>query len=382
MERLHRISVAVALSATIVLLTACAGSLSEITNAPDPTTERGTTIQIASDVPGLIPSEAANEVLPNVAGVVNQVVKSVVTIQTSSESQGFFGTVPQEGAGTGFIISSDGYIVTNAHVVGNSDRVTVILPESAYDEELRFENARVVGRDAANDIAVVKIDAEDLPAAVIGRSENMPIGSWVIAIGNALGRGPSVTSGIISAVGQTLETGGSGCRLDNTIQTDAAINPGNSGGPLFNMTGHVIGINTAVQRAANGVIIEGVGFAISLDHALPIIQEIIETSSDISTQPWLGVNLGTIDSTIAAQFRLPTDEGVFVRPLRGQPAYNAGLIGDVVVQQIDGSLVMSARDAQEAIGAHVPGDLITLSGLTLRGQEFSITITLGLRCGS
>jgi len=260
-------------------------------------------------------------VLPGIADVVARVKPSVVAIETEVTLVDFFrGQYTQEGAGSGWIISEDGYVVTNNHVVEGAETISVIL-----DDE-RVIAAEVVGTDRLTDLAVLRIDAENLVAAAVGDSLELRIGDWVVAIGNSLGQGIRATQGIVSRKDVSIQVD-QGQELQGLIETDAAINPGNSGGPLVNMAGEVIGINS-VKHAEVGV--EGVGYAISTSEAIPIIRQLINTGYVV--RPWLGVSLYTVDEFVVSRYDLKVDEGVFVVTVAaGSPADKAGLEpGDVI----------------------------------------------------
>jgi serine protease Do len=226
------------------------------------------------------------------------------------------------GIGSGFIFDSDGYIVTNNHVVQDASDIRVALQDgTVYDAE-------VVGTDPDTDIAVIKIDASGLPAAVIGTSSDLVQGELAVAVGSPEGFQGSVTSGIISALNRNIYIPNSAPLLD-VIQTDAAINPGNSGGPLCNSIGEVVGINTAIYSQSGGY--DGLGFAIPIDNAKPVVEQLIATGS--VTHPWLGISGSTLDPETAKSYNLPIEGGAIVnRVIAGAPADQAGLeIGDIIV---------------------------------------------------
>jgi serine protease Do len=214
------------------------------------------------------PAESQSPVLLSVTDVVAKVKPSVVAINTESTILGFFNRpFTQEGSGSGWIIDENGIIVTNDHVIDGAESITVTL-----DDGRTFPvDMNTVATDPQRDLAVLKIDAENLPAADIGDSSELRVGDWVVAIGNSLGLGISATNGIVSGLEVSLPMS-AGQTLHDLVQTDAAINPGNSGGPLVNMNGEVIGI-TSVKIAAVGV--EGLGYAMSIDEAIPIIQGLL-----------------------------------------------------------------------------------------------------------
>jgi serine protease Do len=270
-----------------------------------------------------LPSIGGNApALPDIAEVVAMVKPSVVAINTEVVGQSVFGQYTQEQAGSGWILDEDGLIVTNNHVVEGAESITVILDDG------RTFSAETVRTDSLTDLAVVKIDARNLPAASIGDSSELRIGEWVTAIGNSLGMGISATTGIISGLGASLPVS-AGQTLYDLIQTDAAINPGNSGGPLVNTAGEVIGITSA---KISQVGVEGMGYAISSNVAMPVIEELVKTGYVV--RPWLGVEgLLTVDSSVAFYFRLRVGKGVLVRGVTANsPADKAGLEpGDVIV---------------------------------------------------
>ena len=273
--------------------------------------------------------------LPTIADVVALVKPSVVAITTEVVGQSIFGQYTQEGAGSGWIIDEDGIIVTNNHVVEGATVITVTTDDGeSYDADINS-----VATDPLNDLAILKIDAEGLPALERGETGSMRVGDWVIAIGNALGQGIRASEGIISRKGVNLPVS-QGQTLYNLIETSAAINPGNSGGPLVNLSGEVIGI-TSAKVAQIGV--EGMGYAISIDTALPIIQELV--NKGYVTRPWLGVSLYTVDHIAIRQLNLSIDYGVvLVQVVANGPADKAGLEQADVIVGMNGEEV---RDVHE-----------------------------------
>ncbi|MBI4298480.1 MAG: trypsin-like peptidase domain-containing protein [Chloroflexi bacterium] len=235
----------------------------------------------------------------------------------------FLRPVPQPGIGTGIVITPDGYIVTNSHIIEGAQSIVVGLPDG------RSFRAKVVGADTVSDVAVIKIDAQGLTTFQFDNSDSLRVGDWVIAIGNALDLkgGPTVTMGIISAKGRTIDAENRSVPLYDLIQTDAAINEGNSGGPLINLKGEVVGINTAISREGTNI-----GFAISSGSARPIIDSLI--SNGRISRTWIGLAGQDVNSLIAAELRLPVQEGVLVTTMSSTgPAAQAGLkIGDVITK--------------------------------------------------
>jgi S1-C subfamily serine protease len=256
-------------------------------------------------------------------------------------------------------------------VVSDADRVRVILPDGQT-----FDDAEVVGRDPTRDLAVVKVDGNNLPTVPVGNSSDLQMGAWVIAIGNALGEGPTVTVGVASAFDRTVPEP-NGCTIQNMIQTDAAINPGNSGGPLFNLAGQVVGINTAVQRSTtSGVPVEGVGYAIAIDGAKPVIQELIERGEIV--RPYLGISYLPVTPSVASYYGLPVEEGALIMTVvQGSPAAEAGLQRGMIIQRIGNTAIATSEDLAQAVSQHTVGDQVTVSGVTADGQDFSVQVTLG-----
>jgi serine protease Do len=255
------------------------------------------------------------------------------------------------GIGSGFIYDPDGYIVTNNHVVQDASDIRVALQDGTiYDAE-------VVGTDPDTDIAVIKIDASGLPTAVIGTSSDLVQGELAVAVGSPEGFQGSVTSGVISALNRNIYIPNSAPLLD-VIQTDAAINPGNSGGPLCNSLGEVVGINTAIYSQSGGY--DGLGFAIPIDNAKPVIEQLVATGS--ATHPWLGISGSTLDPDTAASYNLPIDGGAIVNNVTaGTPADEAGLeIGDIIVA-LDDTPIDSMDQLVLEIRKRGVGDTITIT---------------------
>jgi S1-C subfamily serine protease len=279
-----------------------------------------------------------------VVEVAQRILPSVVNIEVQ------YGRT-QAGVGSGFIWRSDGYIVTNNHVVEDATKIKVSLRDGSIYE------ARIVGTDPDTDLAVLKIDASGLPAAALGTSSDLVVGELAVAVGSPEGFEGSVTSGIISALNRNIYIGNT--PLLDVIQTDAAINPGNSGGPLCNSAGEVIGINTAIYSQTSSGGYDGLGFAIAIDNAKPIIEEIIDKGFVV--HPWLGFMGSTLDPDTARIYDLPVDKGAIVRRvMAGTPAEKAGLQpGDIIVS-IDGVAVDSMDAVMLEIRKHQVGDEVTI----------------------
>jgi S1-C subfamily serine protease len=257
-----------------------------------------------------------------VTEAVERLSESVVSIDSVRVTRDFrYGLVPIEGKGSGLIIDRKGYVITNNHVIDEATRVQIHLKDG------RTFLGEVVGSDASTDIAVIKVDADNLPAASLGDSEKLKVGQIALAIGNTLGLqgGPTVSMGVVSALGRPLP--GTDFIFEGLIQTDTAINPGNSGGPLADIGGNVIGMNTAMIPFA-----QGVGFAIPVNTMKWVVQQILEKGRVI--RPWLGISGANMNQAIARRYDLPADSGVLVVEVDSRgPAYEAGMrVGDVITQ--------------------------------------------------
>ncbi|HEU4556222.1 MAG TPA: trypsin-like peptidase domain-containing protein [Longimicrobium sp.] len=277
---------------------------------------------------------------------------------------------PQESRGSGFIISADGYIVTNNHVVEGADKIDVVLQDN------RHLQATVVGRDPLTDIAVIKVQATGLPTVRLGSSDNARIGEWVLAIGNPLNLGTTVTSGIISAKGRPLpilrQTAGSNWAIEDFIQTDAPINPGNSGGPLVNLRGEVVGVNSAIASPTGYY--SGYGFAVPIDLARRISEDLIRYRE--VRRPALGVSITEVTPEDAEVYKLARIQGVVAQDFpAGSAARAAGLQqGDVIVA-VDGKAIERVGQFQRIVASYRPGDRVKLD-VVRYGARRQITVTL------
>jgi serine protease Do len=297
--------------------------------------------------------------LPDFRPVVTKVIPSVVSVTTETVVSSFFSRSTEYVAGSGIIIDDQGYIVTNNHVVENAQSIYVELADDGTFP------ADIVGTDSLSDLAVIKIDAADLPYAYWGDSSALSLGEWVLAVGNALGEGIIATQGIVSRLNVSVNVEGN--TLYGLIQTTAAINPGNSGGPLVNMSGEVIGI-TSVKIVASEV--EGMGFAISSDEAEPIVLDLIRYGR--VTYPWLGVGLYTVDPSLAASLNLSVDRGAFiVTVVADSPADAAGLSEDDIIIRFGGQEVSSVADLVRAIRTSVIGEEVEI--VFVRGEDVKTT---------
>ncbi|VTU28428.1 DegQ family serine endoprotease [Variovorax sp. RA8] len=271
--------------------------------------------------------------------------------------------VPVRGQGSGFIVSADGIILTNAHVVKDASEVTVKLTDR------REFRAKVLGSDPKTDIAVLKIDARNLPTLQLGSTKDLKVGEWVLAIGSPFGFENTVTAGVVSAKGRSLP--------DDSyvpfLQTDVAINPGNSGGPLLNARGEVVGINSQIYSRSGGY--QGVSFAIPIDVAIQVKDQIVATGKVSHAR--LGVAVQEVNQAFADSFKLDKPEGALVSNVeKGGPADEAGLRSGDVIRKVDGEPIVASGDLPALIGQKKPGSRITLD-VWRQGERHEISARLG-----
>lgn len=318
--------------------------------------------------------------------VYETVSPSVVNINTQVLVQDYFGTVPEEGSGSGFVLDTAGHILTNYHVVENAQQIDV-----SFSDE-RVLPATVVGLDAYSDLAVLQVDADPgtLVPVTLGSSADLQVGQWAIAIGNPFGQfDRTLTTGVISALNRTLEST-DGETITGVIQTDAAINRGNSGGPLLDSSGRVIGINTAIFSPTGSN--AGVGFAVPVDTIRRVLPDLLELG--YYRHPWLGLQSGySLSTGLAEVLQLPVSQGILVVQLdSGGPLEQAGVrgaqsqtlignrrafVGGDVLLQINGRPVAGVDDLESFVEAsYRVGDVVTLR-LLRDGQEYDATVTLG-----
>jgi serine protease Do len=332
--------------------------------------------QIGASNPPVVLNSQAKAINDAMVEVCNAVIPTVVSISVEVEVkennqfndpmfrdfQHFFGqpmpeegTRKAEGSGSGVIITSDGYIITNNHVVDNATTIKV------KTNDKKEYKAKLIGKDPTTDLAVIKIDAHDLTPAHFANIEDVKIGEMVVAVGNPLGLNSTVTSGIVSAIGR----GGLGLSQDKTgfnveyfIQTDAAINPGNSGGGLFSLDGSLIGINSAIATRTGTYI--GYGFAIPVDLVHSVVTDLIQNGK--STKPFIGVSIQTVDETIAKSVGMDKVEGAIVQQVfKGKPGAKAGIeIGDVILE-VDGKSINSSNELQSVIVTKKVGDVVNIT---------------------
>ncbi|MDD2582285.1 MAG: DegQ family serine endoprotease [Desulfuromonadaceae bacterium] len=310
-------------------------------------------------------SSISKKVTPSVVNISTVSRKKIIQpfFETDPLFEDFFGapqTQRDKSLGSGFLISSDGYIVTNDHVVRDAESIQVRLSnDKVYD-------ARVVGGDHKTDIAVIKINAKDLPVAVLGDSDKIEAGQWAIAIGNPFGLDRTMTVGVISATGRSnmgIET------YENFIQTDASINPGNSGGPLLNVYGEVVGINTAIVAAG-----QGIGFAIPVNMAKPILSQLIKKGS--VSRGYMGVTIQPVTEELAQSFGLKQAKGALVNDvIKGSPADRAGIRQGDVITALGGSEVKDPSHLQRLVGEAGVGKTAKIS-VFRDGRVLQLNITL------
>ncbi|HET6746527.1 MAG TPA: trypsin-like peptidase domain-containing protein [Candidatus Saccharimonadales bacterium] len=312
----------------------------------------------------------------DIASVVEKVGPSVVSIITTESAGPEYGNgeaAQQEGAGTGIIVSGDGYILTNKHVISDAKTIKVVLSDGTT-----HENVKLVGTDPLNDVAFLKVDGvTNLPAAQLGDSSSTRIGQQVVAIGNSLGQYQNtVTSGIISGIGRPIsaQAGNTVENLTDLLQTDAAINLGNSGGPLLNLSGQVIGINTAIVQDA-----QGIGFAIPINTTKGIMKGVLAGKG--VTRAYLGVNFVTITADVAKYYNLGVKQGAYVHSergaavLAGSPADKAGIKDGDIITKIGGVDVGVGGSVSSLVAEYVPGDTIEVSVLR-DGKTVTLQVTL------
>lgn len=306
-----------------------------------------------------------------IADIAEEASKSVVNINVRTNAQVHpmlemmgISVPPQEGVGSGIIVKSNGYILTNNHVAGDASDILVTL-----NDKRKFKG-KVVGRDVYTDLAVIKIDANDLPVAKLGVSKTLRPGDWVIAIGSPMGIDHTVTMGIISGVGRNLVNEGSRVEL---IQTDAAINRGNSGGPLINIRGEVIGLNELI---INPQVAQNMCFAIPVDVFKDVTDNLISGKKVL--HPYVGLGMQDLDDELARAMGLPKGvHGVVViQVVPDSPAERSNLAMADVIQKVDGKDVSTAQEVKDVIKSHKPGDRLTM--LVLRaGKLMPIDVVVG-----
>ena len=343
-------------------------------------TTRGDVVTVKEPAP-----EPAAQAVVSYSDAVRKAMPAVVNIFTSQQVKRprhplmddplfryFFGDQPdsatqrREGLGSGVIVSEQGYILTNHHVVESVDQIEVALSDS------RKVQAKVVGTDPETDLAVLKIEVQKLPAITFARAEQLRVGDVVLAIGNPFGVGQTVTFGIVSGLGRShlgIAT------FENFIQTDAAIHPGNSGGALVDVRGNLVGVNTAIYSQTGTSM--GIGYAIPVSIARQVMEQIIEKGS--VTRGWIGVGVQDINKELAESFKLPTAKGVLITQIeRGSPADKAGVkLGDVLMS-VNGKPVGDTTTMLNLVAALRPGEQARVR-VARNLEETELTVTIGRR---
>lgn len=312
--------------------------------------------------------------LPDFTALVEKYSSAVVKIQVESVPSQYVGNptwVPEDealqlGLGSGFIIESDGYILTNHHVINGANKITVRL------NDRREFDAVLVGSDARSDLALLKVKANDLPTLRLDTDDDLKVGEWVLAIGSPFGLDYSVSQGIVSAMGRSLPSE----KNENYvpfIQTDVAINPGNSGGPLFNLDGDVVGINSQIFTQSGGSM--GLSFAIPASVARNVVTQ-LKTHGSVS-RGWLGVSVQELDKELAASFGLSKPEGALVAQVQpGGPADRAGILAGDIITRFNGRLILFSSDLPHQVGQVNPGASAQLV-LMRNGKQRELELKVG-----
>lgn len=328
--------------------------------------------QLASDRIQTAPFDftaAAEKTMPAVVHITSkQTVKEEVKRQ-QSPFDFFFGPMegaPKQGTGSGVIIDDEGFIVTNNHVVDFADEITVTL----YDQ--RKFKATKVGTDPTTDLALIKIEAEELPVLTFGNSDEIKVGEWVLAVGNPFNLTSTVTAGIVSAKGRNIDILEGRTAIESFIQTDAAVNPGNSGGALVDQQGNLIGINTAIASYTGSF--SGYSFAVPASIVMKVVEDLKEFGS--AKRGFMGVSIQNMDSELATDLGVNIVEGVHIAGVQdGGAADDAGMKVDDIVTQINGRNVKTAPELQELVGRNRPGDEIEVT-INRKGALKKLYITL------
>ncbi len=346
---------------------------SEAAIAPAKTTSAQTQADTPAQ-PGPVVSGDFTSAVRNVATKVKPAVVQITNQQVQLDQNNQSYSVPA-GVGSGVIYDKQGHILTNNHVIEGAQDLLVSLPDG------RSVPATLIGADPQTDLAVLQIKGDNLPVAELGDSTQLQVGDWLVAIGNALALpgGPTVTAGVASALGRTVQepsdSNGSAPFLFDVVQTSAPINPGNSGGPLVNLAGQVVGINTLVAGMAEpGVPSQGIGFAISIAAAKPIADELVANGH--ATHTYLGIRYTALTPSVAARLGITQKNGIVVMSVvTGSPAAKAGLQRQDIITSADGSAITDESGLARTLSTHKAGDKVTL--IVMRGtQERTITVTL------
>jgi len=344
----------------IALVSACA-TTATLTNTPTPTTT-------STAHPTTTPSGIALSALPSVADVVAKVMPAVAYVSVDYTATSFFGQTAATKSGSGVVLSPDGYILTNNHVIDGYTKIEVSLP----NDEQTYQ-ASLVGADPTSDLAVIKIDGQNFPTAQFGDPSGLRDGDWVIALGNALGLvegGPTVTLGIVSGLGRSFTIGQAA--YYDIIQTDAAINPGNSGGPLVNLEGRVVGIDTFIISSA-----ENIGFAVSTNTASRVYDDLVKYGHVI--RPYLGATFNDLTPDLASQLGLSINKGVLVAYVSaGSPVAKAGIQANDVITSFQDQKVTEASQLIKLMWEYNVGDSVKIT-YWRANSEHVVSVTLGER---
>lgn len=336
------------------------------------------------------PVQHVNYALPaessvNFSDAAERTIDAVVHVKTLSSVNAapndiysfFFGNpyhrnMPHQSAGSGVIISSDGYIVTNNHVIDGADKISVTLNNN------REYTAKLIGTDPATDIALIKIDSEDLPVVAYGNSDELRVGEWVLAVGNPFNLTSTVTAGIVSAKARNINILQERYAVEAFIQTDAAVNPGNSGGALVNIKGELVGINTAIASRTGSF--SGYSFAVPVDIVKKIVSDLMEYGT--VQRAMLGVSISNIDNALAEKMELENTEGAYVLAVgENSAAKDAGIEVEDIILKIDERNIKNVPELQEQISKYRPGDVVDVI-LSRKGKLKKLSVTLKNSAGT
>jgi len=360
MSRISKLRILIPVILLMVLVSACTTTVTP-TSTPNPTAT-------STAQPTATPSGTPLSALPSVADVVARVMPAVAYVSVDYTDTSFFFQTAATKSGSGVVLSPDGYILTNNHVIDGYTKIEVSLPN---DEQIY--QAKLVGADPTSDLAVIKIDGQNFPTAQFGDPSRLRDGDWVIALGNALGLvegGPTVTLGIVSGLGRSFTIGQSA--YYDVIQTDAAINPGNSGGPLVDLNGNVVGIDTFIISSA-----ENIGFAVSTNTASRVYDDLVKYGRVI--RPYLGATFNDLTPDLASQLGLSINKGVLVSYVAsGSPVAKAGIQANDVITSFQDQKVTEASALIKLMWEYNVGDSVKIT-YWRANSEHIVSVTLGER---
>ncbi len=338
--------------------------------ASSPQTQATLTAQMPAATAPEVLKVSSTDIQTDVTQAVQKLAPAVVTVTGTQQTQTFFGLSQGQVSGSGFFVSSDGYVLTNNHVVNGASDLKVILEDGTE------KPARLIGFDAYADLAVLKVDAAAPAVAALGNSDKLQPGETVIALGSPLGEFMNtVTVGVVSAIGRSIDSG-TGYTMENLIQTDAAINQGNSGGPLINLAGEVVGINTLIVRQSNsGTTAEGLGFAIPSDTVQAVAQQLM--TKGYFARPLMGIEYQTITPSLAMRYRLPVENGAYVTAVHpGSPAQKAGLQPDDIITKVGETDLDESHSYLNTLYRLEPGTVVPIT-FYRNGASHTVDVTLG-----